>query len=238
MIQQRHRATAALYLTSDLLATVGAFFAAWYVRFGSGWWHSAHLPELSRYLILLPIIVFLWPLVIYFHGLYQIRRGRNRMDEALTMVVAIVLATVLLSSAIILVQPTYMAPGDDLPRVFSYSRGFLGLFAALDLLLVIAARATIRKRLRASRLKSHNLVRILVVGAGKLGRDVTRKILNHREFGFQVAGFLDDDPTKRDRSYFDIPVVGNLDEVSQIIDEHRIDQVILALPLDAHRTSV
>ena len=233
MIRQRHRATAALYLTSDLVATVGAFFAAWYLRFGSGLWAYDHLPEFGRYLILLPIIVFLWPLVLYFHGLYQIRRGRNRMDEALTMVVAIVLATVLLASTIVLAKPTYIAP-DGAERVFSYSRGFLALFAALDLLLAIAARATLRKRLRASRLKSHNLVRILVVGAGKLGRDVTRKILQHREFGFQVVGFLDDDPAKRDRSYLDVPVVGNLDEVSRIIGEQRIDQVILALPLDAH----
>ena len=238
MIKQRHRATAAIYLTSDLLATVAAFFAAWYVRFGSGWWPSTHQPEFSHYLILLPIIVVLWPLVIYFHGLYQVRRGRHRMDEALTTLVAIVLATVLLASAIVLVKPTYVAPGDDLPRAIAYSRGFLGVFAALDLLLVIAARATIRKRLRASRLKGQNLVRILVVGAGKLGLDVTRKILNHREFGFQVVGFLDDDEAKRDRSYLEIPVLGNLDEVSRIIEEHRIDQVILALPLDAHRRMV
>ena len=235
MIQQRHRATSAIYLVSDLVATVGAFFAAWWLRFGSGLFLYDHLPEFGRYLILLPIIVLLWPLVIYFHGLYQVRRGRNRMDEALTMVVAIILATVLLASAIILVQPTYIAPGDDAPRVFSYSRGFLGLFAALDLLLVIAARATIRKRLRALRVKSHNLIRILVVGAGNLGRDVTRKLLNHHEFGFEVVGFLDDDPAKRHRSYFDIPVVGTLDDIAGALSEHRIDQVFLALPLDAHR---
>jgi Undecaprenyl-phosphate glucose phosphotransferase len=238
VIQRRHRATAALYLTSDLVATIGAFLAAWWLRFGSGLWPASHLPGIGRYLILLPIIVVLWPLVIYFHGLYQVRRGRNRMDEALTMVVAIVLATVLLASAIILVKPTYIAPGDDLPRAVSYSRGFLGLFAALDLLFAIAARATIRKRLRASRLKGENLVRILVVGAGRLGRDVTRKILNHREFGFEVVGFLDDDPEKRHRSYSDIPVVGGLNEVSRIIGELRVDQVILALPLDAHRRMV
>ena len=78
----------------------------------------------------------------------------------------------------------------------------------------------------------------VTVGAGRLGRDVTRKILNHREFGFEVVGFLDDDASKRDRSYFDIPVVGNLNEVSRVITEHRIDQVILALPLDSHRRMV
>jgi exopolysaccharide biosynthesis polyprenyl glycosylphosphotransferase len=234
VIQQRHRATAAIYLTSDLVATVAAFFAAWWLRFGSGLFAHDHLPDFGRYLILLPIIVFLWPLVIYFHGLYQASRGRNRMDEALTMVVAIVLATVLLASAIVLVRPTYIA-AEGVKQVFSYSRGFLGLFAALDLLLVIAARATIRKRLRASRLRGQNLVRILVVGAGQLGRDVTRKILNHREFGFQVVGFLDDDPAKRDRTYFDIPVLGTLDDISRLTSERRIDQVILALPLDAHR---
>ncbi len=237
MIRQRHRMTAALYLGADLVATAGAFFAAWYLRFHGGLFALDHLPEFDRYLALLPAVLVVWALVFHFHGLYQIRRGRSLIDQALTLVMAIVLATVLLASGIVLVKPTYIdAAGVE--RVFSYSRGFLGLFSLLDLVLVVAGRYAVRHALRRYRLSGHNLHRILVVGAGKLGQEVTRKILAHRELGFQVVGFVDDDPAKLRRSYFELPVLGTLDDLPQLLTERRIDQVMIALPVEAHKRIV
>jgi len=36
LIHQRHRITVITYFISDLLATLAAFFVAWYLRFGTG----------------------------------------------------------------------------------------------------------------------------------------------------------------------------------------------------------
>ena len=62
MIRQRHKTTSVVYLTGDIVAAVGAFFGAWYLRFGSGLFPAVDQPEFSRYLILLPFIVVLWPI--------------------------------------------------------------------------------------------------------------------------------------------------------------------------------
>ena len=40
------------------------------------------VPDRDRYLLLLPLIALLWPAVLYFHGLYQIRRGRSRLTRS------------------------------------------------------------------------------------------------------------------------------------------------------------
>jgi exopolysaccharide biosynthesis polyprenyl glycosylphosphotransferase len=233
LIQERHRKRAALYLAGDLLATVVAFFGAWYLRFETEWIPlTKGLPEFERYLVLLPVVLVLWPVVLYFHGLYQIRRGRSRVDELLTLVVAVLLAAILLSSFSAWYRPT-LEPGST--EYFTYSRWFLGLFMLLDLVLVAGSRLAIRSHLQRRQLAGHNLQRILILGAGQLGQEIAAKLQDHRELGFRVVGFLDDDPGKGGSRLAGIPVLGDLGEVERWVEEERVDTVYIALPLDAHR---
>ena len=102
------------------------------------------------------------------------------------------LATVLLSVVIAWYRP----PGAGQREYFTYSRAFLGLFALASFLFVAATRMVRALRAAPHPALGHNLQRILVIGAGALGREITQKILAHREIGFQVVGFLDDDPGK------------------------------------------
>ncbi|MDH3522933.1 MAG: undecaprenyl-phosphate glucose phosphotransferase [Acidobacteriota bacterium] len=236
MIRQRHKITSIIYLCGDLVATAGAFFAAWYLRFETGIFAVAGRPEYERYLALLPVILVLWPVVYYFHGLYQVQRGRSRSDEAINLIVAIILASLLLSFAVVWMRPVAK---EGVPyAIFGYSRGFLALLAGLNAVFGIAARNSIRLVLRRFRLSGHNLQRILIVGAGTLGREVARKLIRNREFGFQVVGFLDDDPGKADHSFEGVAVLGTLDAVDALLQEQRIDQVFIALPLEAHRKTL
>ena len=233
MIQERHRKTAGLYLFTDLAATLAAFLAAWLLRFEVEVIPvTKNVPEFGPYLRLVPIVLVLWPVVFYFHGLYQSRRGRSRVDEVLTIVLAVFLATVLLSVVIAWYRPP-AAPGSH--EYFTYSRAFLGLFALMDLTLVATTRMVARSVLRRVRSSGHNLQRILVVGAGLLGREITTKILAHREMGFEVVGFLDDDAGKQGSMICGVPVLGTTRQAEEVLAAQRIDQVFLTLPLEAHK---
>ena len=233
MIRQRHRTTAGIYLAGDLVATLVAFFAAWLLRFEIEVIPvTKNVPEFSPYLRLIPFVLVAWPVVFYFHGLYQSRRTRSRVDEALTLAMAVLVATVLLSVVLAWYRPPAW-PGST--QVFTFSRAFVGLFALADLVLVVAARMTIRLVLRRIRSSSDKLQRILVIGAGALGKEITTKILAHREMGFEVAGFLDDDPGKQGTTICGAPVLGTLRQAEEILQEHSIDQVFLALPLEAYK---
>ncbi len=220
-------------LAGDLLATLTAFSLAWLVRFElevpalkKG------VPDLEPYLTLLPIILVVWPVVFYFHGLYQGRRDRSRVDEALTILLALVVATFLISALQSWYRPT-LSPESTEP--FTYSRAFMALFVGFDFALVVAGRVLMRELLVRLRLKGYNLQRILVVGAGNLGKEITYKLQAHRELGLEVVGFLDDDKGKAGRSFLDVPVLGTLKDVEKVLGEHRVDHVYIALPLDAHR---
>jgi exopolysaccharide biosynthesis polyprenyl glycosylphosphotransferase len=237
LIRARHRTTAGLYVTADVLATLAAFVLAWWLRFDALLEPFGKNPPENwlPYAKLVPVVLLMWPVVFYFHGLYQARRGRSRVDEILTLVVAVLLATVLLS----VVMAWYRPPGAMRPdgsfEYYTYSRAFVALFAVGDLVLVAAARMALREALRRRRLAGGNLQRILVVGAGALGREITAKLVDHGELGFQVVGFLDDDPNKLGKVFSGVPVIGSTRHVEEVITERDVDQVFIALPLDAYR---
>ena len=231
MIQQRHRTTSGAYLAGDLGATLAAFLTAWVLRF-----HievipvTKSVPEFGPYLRLLPFILVIWPVVLYFHGLYQSRRGKSRVDEVLTVAVAVLLASMLLLVVIFWYRPPTPVGG-----YFTYSRAFLGLFALADFVFVATTRMVLRSVLLRIRQSNNNLQRILVVGAGALGREITQKLLGHRELGFEVVGFLDDDPGKVGSNVLGVPVLGTLRQAEEVLSVCQIDQVFIALPLEAHK---
>ncbi len=235
MIQKRRRKTVAVYLTGDLLATLAAFLLAWFVRFELEVPAlTKGVPELGQYLALLPIVLILWPIAFYFHGLYESRRDRSRVDDALTILLAVVVATFVISALQAWYRPTLPATGGG-TEPFHYSRAFMAIFVVLDFVLVLIARVAGRAMLQHLRLKGYNLHRILVVGAGNLGKEITYKLQAHRELGLQVVGFLDDDPGKAGRHFLNVPVLGTLEHIARVIESHGIDHVYIALPLDAHR---
>jgi exopolysaccharide biosynthesis polyprenyl glycosylphosphotransferase len=237
LIQRRHRVTAGLSLTGDLLATLAAFLATYWLRFDLLLETvGKNAPEADRYLWpLLPVVLVVWPVVFYFHGLYQVRRGRSRVDELLTLVVAVLLAAVLLSVFFTWYRPPGAMRPDGSFEYFTYSRLFLALFAGLDLVFVATGRLALRSYLRWRRLHGGNLQRILIVGAGVNGREIGAKLLAHREFGLEVVGYLDDDSNKQGKSFDGVSVLGTTRQIEEVLEERRIDQVYVALPLEAHR---
>lgn len=233
MLHKQLRVTAALNLGGDIAATVGAFFLAWYLRFVQPVVEiTKSVPDFEPYLRMLPFIVLIWPTVYYFHGLYRIRRGHSRVDEMISIVVATVLALVILTSVLTFDRLTQAGTDDP----FSYSRAFFALFVVTDIFLVSFLRLITRAFLRRFRRRGHNVRRILIVGAGDSGEEIAAKLVRHRELGYEVVGFLDDDPEKLHAEIGGgVHVLGTLEDLEETIEQHGVDQVMIALPFAAHR---
>ncbi len=229
MIERRRQIQVLLQLVGDILATAVAVIFAYWLRFEVQVQPvTKGLPPLNMYLRLVPVVVILYPLVFYFQGLYQRRRIRSRFDESMRVMVAVLLATVLLTAGL-----TFYRPPD-----FTYSRLFLAIFAAVDTVLVGLTRWVIGVTLARIRRSGGNLQRVLVIGAGDLGRKVVDRLQLHKEYGFLVVGFLDDDPGRQQRDIQGVPVLGSTGDLERIITDERVDQVMIALPLEAHYRTV
>src|SRR5688572_30366995 len=108
MVKHQTRLFVAMFVVVDVFCTALAWVLAYYLRFHSelvlGYLPAVKgVPTVSRYLLLLPLIALLWPAVMYFHGLYQVKRGRSRIDEFFA-----ILFSVLIASALTLGAPLYV----------------------------------------------------------------------------------------------------------------------------------
>jgi len=111
----------------------------------------------------------------------------------------------------------------------AFPRSIHVLDLLLCLTLMVAARGVARVTLEAPK-SEKSARRILIYGAGKAGVTVLSEIRGNRQLGYQVAGFLDDDPHKRDLRLNGVRVLGNRKTLQEIARKHRVEQVLIALP--------
>ncbi len=70
----------------------------------------------------------------------------------------------------------------------------------------------------------------LIVGAGDAGNMLLKEIRKQPVPAYDVAGFVDDDPRKLGMRLNGSPVLGNTQELTELVDELGIEKVIIAIP--------
>jgi Undecaprenyl-phosphate glucose phosphotransferase len=230
MVRRYHRLLVAFYVISDAVLAAWAFVLAYGIRFESGLIPvSKGFPPFEEYLKILPFIAILTPLAFRFQGVYRLRRGRSRIDDFFAVLVGSILAVVfgVLST---LYFGAYYAASD----AYEVSQIVWGLFLVLNVMFTYASREAVRELLERRWRAGIGLKRILIAGAGDLGRMVADRMLQHRELGYQVVGFVDDRAGGDHIGYRGLPLLGKLAEVAEVAQAERVDHLYVALPLEEH----
>lgn len=71
---------------------------------------------------------------------------------------------------------------------------------------------------------------VLIIGAGNAGRQLIREFNKNKELNYDIVGFLDDDPKKKNKTFKDIPVIGTLVDLEKEIKKNKIEIVFIAFP--------
>lgn len=74
------------------------------------------------------------------------------------------------------------------------------------------------------------LKRFLIIGAGDAGEALLREVMRMKVEQYEVVGFIDDDPAKKGINIHGINVLGNVEDLPQIVQDRRIDEVAIAIP--------
>lgn len=112
-----------------------------------------------------------------------------------------------------------------------FPRSIYILDFVMCLMLEIGTRAAIRILLDAPSIKKkRGYRRVLIFGAGKAGALLLTELRTHPEMRLDVAGFLDDDPAKRDMRIHGVRIFGNRTELPAIASKLAIDEILIALP--------
>ncbi len=212
-----------------------AFLLAYVLRFETGLIPvTKGYPPFSQYVNVLPFIGILVPLAYHMQGIYRLRRGRSRVDDFFAVFVGSILSVCLGIGATLYVQVYYVPELDKDKGIYEISQLVWAMFLVLNVGLTYASRELVREALERRWKAGIGLKRVLIAGAGELGRIVADKVLEHRELGYKVVGFVDDRAGGDHLGYRGLPLLGTLCEASEILQRERIDQLYIALALDEH----
>lgn len=112
------------------------------------------------------------------------------------------------------------------------------VFLALSLttpFLIFALHVMFRKILRYIRSKGKNVRRAVIVGAGDLGKRLTREIEIMPWAGIEVLGFFDDKVSSQQTEEEGKPILGDISMLTAYLKENDIDYVYIALPMRAEK---
>ena len=235
MLRRYGRLLVALYVVSDAMLGIAAFGLAYLLRFSSGLIPVTRgFPPFEQYVAVMPFIAVLVPLAYYFQGVYRLRRGRSRVDDFFLVFIGTVVAVILGIVTTLYVDAYHASPEEQAVGAYQVSRIVWALFLVINIALTFGSRELVREMLERRWKAGLGLKRILIAGAGDLGRVVAEKILQHGELGYQVIGFVDDRAGGDHLGYRGLPLLGTLADAPEIIRQENIDHLYVALPLDEH----
>lgn len=201
----------------DVLAVLAAGVAAYALN-------VAHWPMPAQYRVAL-LMGCLLVLVIFPHfRTYRSFRGAYLLREFHDLT----LAWFAVMSAMIVVGFMTNTAGE-------LSRFWIGEWAILGWSLLVLFRITLRIALRIMRSQGWNQRRIVVLGAGKLGQEIVKRVKLAGWMGFDIVAFLDDNQQLHHETIEGVEVRGDLSKLDSLLEDCSIDEVWLALPLRAER---
>ncbi len=224
MLQEQSRLFQRLLFFADFLLVAVGWIAAYYIRFDLLRTLNVLPPPewlpLSRYLGFLPWVLIVSSFIFWASGLYAPDRAQR-----LTRLVFSVARAVLLGMLVVAASLSFY-------RTLYFSRLHMVLFGLITPVLMVLLRLALYTALRRARQQGKYRRRVLIVGAGRVGRKLANAFRQYPWMGFEVVGFLDDH--KPD----DPDVLGPTDAAGALIDRYEregspIHYVYLALPLTA-----
>ena len=217
-MSQRNNVNFALFsLIIDLALTVATLFLALSLRLAD--W-TPFMPvatlRISSWLFIgTPI---LWGVIFILHSVYDPRKTLRVVDEITTLFFAQASAALILAGLLYLTERFV-------------SRGFFLTFVFINLSVLLIWRGMLRVILRYQRWPFAPS-RMVIVGAGEIGRRLARFVDENTGGRVNLAGYVDDfveESTDR------LPILGKVDDLKHLVQTQQIDDVVIALPLDAYR---
>jgi len=224
----RHRLLPALDLVAIVLGVVGAFV----LRLDGAFFRTPALRLACAGCVAAALVIK--PLLFVAGGLYRRYWPYAGARDLIIAALTISASSGLFAAIVLIAQAARLLP--EFPR----------LILAIDWLLTMAMVGGVRiagrlfADLASLQLPPHSTTagpdvkRVLIVGAGEVGTDVARETRRNPGLGLLPVGFLDDESTKWGMHIQDVPVLGPIADLAEVLRTHRIDEVIIAIARVPH----
>jgi len=196
----------------DLVLINLAMLLSFFLRFDSAWFQYLDL----RYFISITAISFL---ILFFSNLY------NKMWQYASMAELYSILRITAIINVVFIIYLYFS-------TISFPRSIVIINAMTDVIFLGGSRFAIRA-LRDYIIKQNSKGaknRVLIIGAGDAAEIVIREMQKHPEMEKEIIGLIDDDPAKKNLEIHGKKVLGNRNEIPDILENYSVHEVIIAIP--------
>ncbi len=208
------------FLLSDFLIFTLSFYFSFLLRF------DFNIPQRYETIIpyWIPVFIFFKIFIFWILKIYQINWRFVGLNEFFKIVLGLSFFSVAVFFVNSFLQAKYIYY--SIPKSAILIDFFVSLFFVS--LIRISKRVYLEILKKGSKGK-----RTLIIGAGSTGERIARALKRNSDF-YPVC-FVDDDPMKIGTTIHNIPVIGSLADIPEILKENRIETVIIAIPSLNHK---
>ena len=216
-----------IILAIDALLLFVAYFLSYFIRF------EGNIPKEWR-LTFINTVWFIIPLKLAVFLNFKLYRGMWRytsINDLLNL-----LKATFVSSTIIILAILYIRRFEGYPRSVFVIDAFLTLFfiGGIRLFIRLVHQTSISDLTNIAQFSffqdtREGLKRLLIIGAGDAGEKILRELQSNPRLKYNVVGFLDDDSKKHGMQIHGVPVLGKIDQLSEIVKEHEVNELLIAI---------
>lgn len=219
MIKDNQRVLNRLHIVLDAIIVTVSYLLAWWLKFEGPFADtSAGAYTMEFYFSALYFVVPAYLLLFYLNKMYTPKRTQ-RIETVITQVFG---ANVMGAVAFLVCIGAF--------KIGDFSRGLIGLFAIINVILLILERLIVRSVLRHVRAKGLNMKYVLLVGYSRAAEEYITRIKMNPQWGYIVRGILDD-KVPRGTMYKGCKVIGSIDNLTDILPMSQLDEIAVTLSL-------
>ncbi len=179
--------------------------------------HFAQVP-FSQYYFSLGVTILACLIGFQVNGLYQAQRSILNIREYQIILKTWLVACGVTMAILFLSQHQF------------YSRGVFALSWSFILLFMFFQRAFLYRIQGFLRNYGVSDSVALIYGAGEIGQKLLEKFNQSPKLGYQIAGFIDDDGSLQEKSYKNVPVLGDFSQLAKAIQSTGASKLFVAEP--------
>ncbi|MBE2269020.1 MAG: hypothetical protein IAE80_12380, partial [Anaerolinea sp.] len=167
-------------------------------------------PEFLQYLLTMILHVGIIIVLFYSSRLYHQRRAISRIDQARNIIGTITVGALLVNGIQDLLFRSLIYDLVEYPRSMLF---YVWVFSMALVILGREFHQSLRRRMRAGGVERANLI---IVGMGKIAKEIARKIKSSPELGYNIIGVVPMRSKNKDNA-FGVPVLGDYHDLPELI---------------------
>jgi exopolysaccharide biosynthesis polyprenyl glycosylphosphotransferase len=221
MIKEQSKTLKKFLFSADLCLVIISFFIGYFIR-----QKLEGIHPLSVYIGLLPVLLFIWGVLLYYFGMYD-----NFVIKKMSEIIMIVIKTTILGFILFGSYVFILHLQEQVTRLM------MGITFVVAAILIVMEKITliyilryVQKRGTGFKSILFTLRSVLVVGTGERAREFISLINNNPQWGIKIVGLVDMDKTKIGEIIEGHNIIGSFDDIPSVIHKNIVDEVAFIIP--------